>query len=99
MRYPLRPHQIESLKASYLGGMSFWRAGSMANTTGSTAWRYFQKFAADGLVRGALRRKPYMRTRGPEWPEPYTGPAIIGKAIGTPPDPTGPDWIGHAIAP
>lgn len=30
---------------------------------------------------------------------PYLGPAIIGKAIGKPPEPVGPNWIGQRIAP
>lgn len=33
-----------------------------------------------------------------DWPPPYAGPAIIGKPIGDPPAPIGPNWVGQACA-
>lgn len=60
----------------------------------------------DGLRRTVQRRmrarpRPSRQRRYPTLfsgpPPRYAGPALIGKAITAPEQPSGPDWIGKAV--
>lgn len=89
----MRAPQVAKMRAGYLAGCTLVDVAAAADCTTQTVSRYFGLFAAHRLVRG---KRPKVK---PSITRDYYGPPMIGTAIGAPPVPIGPDWIGVAIAP
>ena len=89
---------IDRLALYYEKGTTSRRAaletGEMINYV-RDLWRHFR-------TRGLTRRQRRIREIDfAHWPRPvpYLGEDWIGEAIGTPPVPAGPGWIGHRCEP
>lgn len=74
----LSPSRIAVLERAYRDGLPGYAAADRAGCSEATAYNHFRCFKAQGIPRGAGRRRR-LRDRGQGWPAPYTGPAWIGK--------------------
>lgn len=97
------PEHIQyELERHYRAGRPFAFAGAAVGLTRLTAYRYYKRYADQGIPRAiqakALKRKRKYCAR-PNWfnPQPYNGPAWIGAPITPQPRREGSKWIGKAV--
>ena len=85
---------IDRLALYYEQGMTSRRASIETGLLLSHVRDQYRRFHARGLPR-RTRRVLIVDFRSRP-PSPYLGPVWIGEAIGNPPIPFGPDWIGES---
>lgn len=80
--------QVQLLETLWRKGRTLKQAAHGAAVSTCTAWRYFVRFEADGIPRGAhLQASARVMLAGPTPPPIYTGPSWIGKRCGPVPIP------------
>ena len=71
---------MAELEDAWRSGESGYRAARMISIAPATSYKYFRRFAAEGVPRGAKKPRKPRRGRWRGVPV-YDGPAWIGKPI------------------
>jgi len=93
----LAADQVEALEKAYRDGEPSYVAAVLGCCSSECVRKYWRRFRVAGVPRGAKKRR--RRSASDAAPPRYDGPAVIGRAIGSPPVARGPYWIGKRCPP